>query len=274
MTTTLANERIFDFFGLPRELRNEIYSNLTSDITLASGLPSNSDDETYLEVVMKDGPRSELLLLSRQLKTEYEEHINRTKAVVIKDTGGSLDEPELGVDLKFSKVTIHIFGAEKHVDSCEELWQNAVQDIPHHRVWVDNFLGNHGQLGEITISLYLQSTCEGRLQWAQHSEAAKIAVELEKLTSISKLKTLKVYTFSWPQSVAKKDRDWKEIYKCYRGPVTEWTASDGWKKQGWRNDLKGTRRQQAVARAGFSTKRMCGTGTADIGLIVVESVCM
>ena len=89
-----TEERIFDFFGLPRELRNEIYSMLTEDVGLQKGYDDDDDDDDEYDehAGLRITVQSKMLLtprlLNHQLKNEYEQEMKDHETLVIKDIGG------------------------------------------------------------------------------------------------------------------------------------------------------------------------------------------
>ncbi|KXT05048.1 hypothetical protein AC578_10346 [Pseudocercospora eumusae] len=77
----LARKRkaTFHFMDLPRELRDAVYDHLAHDIELGTSL--------YAKVTMEGAPRLSLLTVSRQVRKEYSESINRSAKLIISNRG-------------------------------------------------------------------------------------------------------------------------------------------------------------------------------------------
>ena len=72
-----AKGQTFDFFGLPRELRDEIYLMLAVDTDPVGGI-NKCNRPKDIQVGTERGPFAKLLRLNRQLKSEYEEQLQGT----------------------------------------------------------------------------------------------------------------------------------------------------------------------------------------------------
>ena len=93
-TSDATARQIFDFFGLPAELRNEIYSHLTEDVKLDSG-EDRKGVAVRSDVVVKDTVIINCLLLNRQFKEEYEHEIASRQTLVFTDTNYNVERVEL-----------------------------------------------------------------------------------------------------------------------------------------------------------------------------------
>ena len=74
-----SHDDIFDFFRLPRELRDQIDAEITTDLEIASGRDEGGEP-IRIEVMVRDGPVQKVLHLCRQFKEEYSESTGRAKS--------------------------------------------------------------------------------------------------------------------------------------------------------------------------------------------------
>lgn len=75
---------IFDFFGLPRELRDFVYEySLTG--SHAFQLSEDARDDSYLSIRADHLPVTNLLLVNRQFREEYADAANGKSALVMED---------------------------------------------------------------------------------------------------------------------------------------------------------------------------------------------
>ena len=132
METASAEERIFDFFKLPRKLRDAIYNKLGVEIELASGWDDEGRSKSF-GVKMKKGPSAKLLLVSHQFKTEYEQQVRRKPTIIFRDFGGSSSAmPKLDMDLSnFARAEMHLVA----LGSCQDDLCNVIEDIDLHKKW-------------------------------------------------------------------------------------------------------------------------------------------
>jgi hypothetical protein len=91
-TDATVEERIFDFFGLARELRNEIYPMLTEDVEVQNGCRDSDGDGDRFHVTVRNKLLLTPLLLNHQFKEEYEQETKHHEALVFEDTGCVLED--------------------------------------------------------------------------------------------------------------------------------------------------------------------------------------
>lgn len=128
--TEYLGKDVFDFFGLPRELRNEIYSLLT-EIKHLSLDPEEEDmhpTKAYITAV----PLAQLFTLCHQFKTEYEEMFKHGLQVTFQDMGGRIQAPILNEGL--DKITRAEFLSLAFCDddSCNLSYCGAHDDTAMH----------------------------------------------------------------------------------------------------------------------------------------------
>ena len=82
-----ATKGIFDFFGLPRELRDKVYGWLTQDLCLCGSDDDEENEPTIIEVRLVAAPLPKLFTLCRQFRTEYEERFKHGLTATFKDLG-------------------------------------------------------------------------------------------------------------------------------------------------------------------------------------------
>lgn len=228
------DDRVFDCFNLPRELRDEVYSYLTKDLSVESGSSSMGSGKTRMRVILKHVQINKVRLLNHQFKTEYDERTKYIYINTLEDTGGTPDDQIPPSRLlrrpPIVRLEIHVLGAVPSSGSCEENWEEAIEDIVSHTQWISCLPKVLSELKRLKIHVYFSSTCEDRQQWMQHRHAEDIGLELEHMTNIPKIDALEVYTFEWPEGMQKPDRKGESVYKCLRGPVAEWKVDGGWKE--------------------------------------------
>ncbi|KAK5123810.1 hypothetical protein LTR85_002446 [Meristemomyces frigidus] len=122
----------FRFFDLPRELRNEIYSELACDL-----LPPT---RTHPYVTLEHYPSSDLRLINKQFTKEYEDEVlpcsqlvlythSRPMAVPIRLSDGRMFVPGLGGSALLGKIRNVTWGLEDcHVLDPSEL-KNFLQEL-------------------------------------------------------------------------------------------------------------------------------------------------
>lgn len=87
-SATNDNNRVFDFFGLPRELRDKIYDQPT--LLEHQQLPAlGSDGINFLMKAKK--LRTSLLLINRQFEREYRERCSGRQALCLQHYPGTID---------------------------------------------------------------------------------------------------------------------------------------------------------------------------------------
>ena len=213
-------ELIFDFFTLPPELRNIIYSMLLVDREVVSGVTERG--EQSIEVTARVRPLLKLLFLARQFKTEYEENARHVQTLLFKDMGGSgLDPPKLKEPLKMSTKAEVWLLACCETPHCSGLYCNASFELEVHAQWIEATLANFERLEAVGIKLHLTSYDDGVDKSAQHT--ARVLRTVEKLTQLPKVRRVEVFPF-----VASKEGKRAEVYKLGKVPVCVWTQKDGW----------------------------------------------
>jgi len=91
----VGEEKPFDFFGLPQELRDLIYQGLIADCRkCAAG--SDKRQGQNLRVALRNGPRRNTLGVRRQFSDEHEHLTRKSSALVIRDNGLPLQPLKLG----------------------------------------------------------------------------------------------------------------------------------------------------------------------------------
>lgn len=133
---------VFDFFGLPRELRNEIYSLLTEVKYLSTDRGENDEHPTKVSIAA--APLNHPLTLCRQFKTEYEETFKHGLKITFQDMGGQIRAPQITGDLdKITRAEIIVIAFCGELPSCALPWCGAADDTNSHvtaiKTTVQNF---------------------------------------------------------------------------------------------------------------------------------------
>lgn len=229
MTDKTRQSQVFDFFHLPRELRDEVYINLATDITLVSGSLSDGA-RRGIQVLVGNGPVPKLLRLNHQFKDEYGKQIERMQVLTFKDLGGTLTQPSQPIANAqpsiFTKVELNLL-ALCTPDTCTAEWCDGAEDISTHIIWTNNTLTNLTRLEEVVIRLYVHWKADGEPKWPHAGHGPGIYLQLNNLVKTSRLSRLEVYPFYW-------NEDYDDtvnrvaIYKKHEDLVALWTKEEGW----------------------------------------------
>ena len=171
-STSLASdkvkeERIFDFFGLPRELRDAIYSMLAIDSEIGSGL--KKDGQRGIQVKVQCGLLVDLLVLNHQFKSEHEERLKPGQTLLLVDLGGENLEPQIKkAPFAMTRVEISLI-AYCGQQTCSGPTCNASEDMRLHSSWIQSTIARFERLGEVNIKIYSVSGSPRVDSSAQHT---------------------------------------------------------------------------------------------------------
>lgn len=219
-------ERIFDFFGLPRELREGIYGYLTIETQVKNAMSNGKARETWIS--LQNSPISKLLLICRQFKLEYEQYVKPTTRLLLMDTGRAENDTTLNACLNWiSKVDIRLMAYPVFGFHNRHWREHITSDLAGHHEWISLILNSLTALKETRIQVYINWYRVGRPDWSQQGEDRHIFKSLELLTGLDTLRQLDVYLFSWTTD---DDYDWRRLnaYDNERRNIATWTKTDGW----------------------------------------------
>ncbi|TKA76310.1 hypothetical protein B0A55_04198 [Friedmanniomyces simplex] len=199
----------FNFFDLPRELRDLIY-----DFSLTFKRKIRSQHGARLRG--RNVAESSLLLVNKQFRREYFERAEHHTCLVI------VDRPEFHGDLlKLPPAISYARSLELYLaiacDSPDHFTDQCrvIKEARMHRKWIADLCQKMRQLQSLSIKLIIDphqhiQACESKLLELQH-----------KLTNFEELKALGVYHCDY----AGKETGWSFASK--RTVVMEWSAEDG-----------------------------------------------
>ncbi|KAK1072751.1 hypothetical protein LTR74_002266 [Friedmanniomyces endolithicus] len=195
-TTMTAPTRnaAFDFFGLPRELRDFIYEVLE---TTTARVKVTHKWSTKLRAKAHDLPAPKMLQLSHRFSSEYRSIVQKKTTLVIEDHFGDFTRPEdITVELSRSVSTIQLVRLELYVahtllpvdcrggdmDCCI-----TGRDVALHKRWIPVLLAKLSQLTSLTIHVHIPYHCgdaEKRSALVEHVSALTTLPGSEGITVI------------------------------------------------------------------------------------------
>jgi hypothetical protein len=223
----INHEQGFDFFGLPAELRNEIYSMLTEDTTIKNGYFDDGEDEpppdTHITILQKKLLNP--LLLNRQLKEEYEQEVNQHQTLVIQDNGQQWPSFEPGgIMSSVTKVNLRLVVECSYFESTGRNC-DCVEDVGTHMSWIQPSFGMINppkQLSHLVIEVRPYNTDTQRdTSWLIHGN--KAIEKLQGMPVASEDYRIEVYP-----AVQLENRLIHTIYDDKRPPIGRWSRANGW----------------------------------------------
>lgn len=225
-TTQYGQEGIFDFFGLPKELRNQIYSLLTESRVVVKPHDEHGQLEN-LQACIPAMPIPMMFTLCCLFKTEYEETFKRGLAITFKDLGAVIEPPAITQQFnRFIKAAVFIlaFCNRQHCngDSC-----HAVGDLGDHLDWIKTTALQLKNLKELEVKIY-QGLCDivpG--EYATHSSFAthKLFDEFIAVSGIERIELFPIFLMTG----GLEKNGWK-AYESNQTPEAIWTKKYGWEK--------------------------------------------
>ncbi|KAK0367158.1 hypothetical protein LTR02_001737 [Friedmanniomyces endolithicus] len=188
--TPPTRNAVFDFFGLPRELRDLIYQVLE---TTTARVKVTHKWSTKLRARAHDLPAPKMLQLSHRFSTEYRSIVQKKTTLVIEDHFGDFTRPEdITVELSRSVSTIQLLYVAHtllpadcrggNMDCCI-----TGRDIALHKRWIPVLLAKLPQLTSLTIHVHIPYRCgdtEKRGALVEHVSALTTLPGLEAITVI------------------------------------------------------------------------------------------
>lgn len=230
MEFDLKDRLFFDFFALPRELRDEIYSLMTKSVKLESGMHANGEGPKGIAVSVANAPIQNLLLLNHQFKSEYKEQIDPLRTIQFRDTGGDLNKPTPKIDLSlFKKSEMDLLALCTAGHSCDSDWCDAAEDILTHAGWISGIIESLANLEDLKIRLFIDWKTSGKPKWPapSHGPDSNIVQHVKDLTSSPKLSRLEIYPFRWSHKDDNANNRTR-IYEEHEELVALWTKEKRW----------------------------------------------
>lgn len=210
VTTDVAPKLSFNWFGLPQELRDEVYEHL---LVFKQILPLQHD--VRLRARRSIDPR--LLTVSRQFKHEYSARAEQRTCLVIVDR---VDFE--GKLLKLPKPLMYVRKLELHLAlacSVQPPWSTekcrVQKELRMHRKWIVDLTKQMRHLDSITINVLVDPH--------QQVETCKknLVAEYYKLTNLEELVSLDVFECDFESRMGK----WN--FMKPRKPIMKWSARSG-----------------------------------------------
>ncbi|KAK5677964.1 hypothetical protein LTS10_009848 [Elasticomyces elasticus] len=136
--TSTLQDKVFDFFRLPRELRDLIYAGLTCEIIIQGKKP-------YIQrAVVQNAPIEKLLTLNKQFNHEYDQHVREASRMLIEDgitmNGNRIPLGRRARELKRVEIRLLMF-ANKMDRALEELTDQEDYNlcIGHSGEWLEGW---------------------------------------------------------------------------------------------------------------------------------------
>ena len=190
--TVAQDAHIFDFFRLPRELRNEVYSLLTKSKTFCDGR-NNVGVVDQLHVSIKAAPIPELFSLCRQFKAEYQETFKHGMTITIKDLYTSLQAPTMAAwpdDISRVQIVLLLICKDPEYHSNESVTCGIAGNLHAHLRWIEEMLPQLKQLKDLEIRIY---PCQGPAK--THKPIDTAAVALTQMVALPVTSLVEVYPF-------------------------------------------------------------------------------
>ncbi|KAK0942131.1 hypothetical protein LTR29_006376 [Friedmanniomyces endolithicus] len=192
--TAPSRKGIFDFFRLPRELRDLIYNELD---TTTARVKVTRKWSTKLRGIAHDLPAPKMLQFSHRFSAEYRSIVQKKTTLVIEDHFGDFTRPEdISLELSPSVSAIQLVRLELYaahsrlpVDCRGEDMDCCItgRDIALHKRWIPVLLAKLSQLTSLTIDVHIPYQCgdaEMRSALVKHVAALTTLPGLEGITVI------------------------------------------------------------------------------------------
>ena len=224
-------ERVFDFFGLPRELRNEIYSLLTKEEVLNSGITTDGYAES-IRVTVKNAMLPKLFVLNRQFQAEYEEQFERGQTIVFKDVGSTtLRRPDFGDKYSNAPNAEVLCMAVCVARGCDGDRCAVTDSFKSHAAWIKSSVQQLKKLEQLLIKIYF---CQ--LTFTPDTLVSEHACPTETLEPFIVLPaTTRIEIFPVVGVPENNGRDFAQCAVAYQTQNMSnavWTRKDGWQKSG------------------------------------------
>ncbi|KAK4954545.1 hypothetical protein LTR10_007976 [Elasticomyces elasticus] len=213
-------DKVFDFFQLPRELRDFIYEGLTCDIIIQG-------EEPHIQrAVVHNAPIEKLLTLNKQFNDEYDQHVREASQMVIEDGLTINREPiPLGkrardvkrVEIRLLMFANTIFG--------------ALDELTDHEEWVIATIQSLAKLESVVCSYNICVADDGT--WLEEWQKEPFRTPFEAFIGHSSVTTLN----RKEESIEDNAEDISELRKSMAGAIPSlatWTRGKGWEGEATR----------------------------------------
>ncbi|KAK5702238.1 hypothetical protein LTR17_022481 [Elasticomyces elasticus] len=177
-------DKVFDFFQLPRELRDFIYACLTCEIII------QGKEQHIQRAVIHSAPIEKLLTLNKQFNDEYDQYVRKTSQMIIEDgITWSRDPIPLGKrarDVKRVEVRLLMFTDET---------EDALDDLTDHGKWVIPTIRSMNNLERIECNYNLCVESNGG--WLETWQEDSFRIPFEAFINHTGVSTLEICRLEW-----------------------------------------------------------------------------
>lgn len=212
-----GNEKVFDFFGLPAELRDMIYAMLT-EIARINTVQTLEEDAAEDIVIMENLMLPQCLLLNKQFKDEYEGQVQPYQHLIFQDLSYEVACFDLhGVAKAASRFTLHLlFECSKGSNYSGRC--SCLDDLRYHTAWIQKTFDQLSNIGDIKFKIYFDP---GSTVGYKHEN--NVAEQLRRAVGTGVNVQMEMYRF-------KEDDDFEVpvSYEENRPIVARWHRKEGW----------------------------------------------
>lgn len=230
--TRSTDESFFDFFGLPPELRNLIYGELTEDVPMKTrDFQSNLQGiEGRADAYLRDKPILNRLLLNHHFKDEYGAEVKHRQNVVFADfcyTGKALKLN--GAISRTTRATFR-FTTDCFEDDTPRYGMESLVRVRWHAMWITRVLQQLIAMRYVKFEFYPCSTPSSTQPHVERSygNANKVPVVLQQYFKFRGVLELEIY----PVFASKLDAKFR-MYDRNRPIQSKWirdTTSVEWRQ--------------------------------------------
>lgn len=220
----LNEDKHFDFFELPRELRDGIYDGLTEDYAL--GRPHEclcpaAHMKPNPEVNLTGGPKPALLVLNRQFEHEYKEWVRRSALLIYRDISHCFTSTKLTGSLKdVSKFECHLTvytGMESATTHADE----AASHVQMLQSALEATLEQVNKIQTLTVNVYVVMVSKAtEADWLVLLQNSDFSFGLKELIDAVAPTKIALFTIL--------GRHWEQIPDEDRRLRRTWTEGGGW----------------------------------------------
>ncbi|KAK5696824.1 hypothetical protein LTR97_008128 [Elasticomyces elasticus] len=211
--------KVFDFFQLPRELRDFIYEGLTCDINIQG-------EEPHIQrAVVHNAPIEKLLTLNKQFNDEYDQHVREASQMVIEDGLTINCEPiPLGKrarDVKRVEIRLLMFS---------DTGDYALDELDYHKAWVGPTIRFMAKIESIVCNYCMCVAWDGT--WLEKWQEEPFRTPFAAFINCSSVTTLNVQRVQHKQELREDSAEnLGELRTSMAGSLpllATWTRGSGW----------------------------------------------
>ena len=229
LPTTGHDERIFEFFELPRELRDLIYALLTEDRQLSDGKDPMDPAKPIGFHIMVSGMIPKLTTLNHQFSAEYEQAYKSVPTKTYKDIGAPIRPPKIPRKSTKAKIVLLVVCRSKNCDGSGN-WCVLLDQLYDHVRWIKLSI-EAGLLGEVDVKLY-PSRHHTSDDLAHSRDIMGVFHKLTEFGALSSIQLFPCRLLS-DEEVKSKAAAGVKAYEISNAPEKVWTKKGGWQRMSW-----------------------------------------